>query len=501
LQPPDFLDWQFLLARRREPEVRALLARARDRVGPDADPDALALAWVREARSAGLALPGRPWSQAFRVLRWGALVFGFLLGGGAAQAVLAVPTGEPANVWVFLGILVLPQLLMVLLVQLGTLWAGARGRESFGALLLTLRGIHRWLVERFGGALRAELPALPSPPGEVWRWLGLTQRLGLAFSLGALTAFLLTMVFVDVGFAWSSTFADLQAHQVERFVRLLSAPWRSWLPQAVPSPEVIATTHWSQLEGRFLGGVEAPGDAARRWWPFLATCLVTYALLPRGLSLLLTDHRARAAVARHRTLDDPAWRELLAELGAVGPWRRPEDGDGGTPEAAEHDGAGTGAPTADAAPRPAPGLAPAAAVAWGGVPLDEAHLRHPVLAAHGLHRAALHRAGGREAHEDESALRAVGPGPEPLWLLVEAGATPDKRLLRFLERLELETGRPLTVGVLRPDGSELGPVPEQELRLWREVTGRLGRRRPAVVLLGPDGEPLDPAAGAGGSGR
>ena len=120
------------------------------------------------------------------------------------------------------------------------------------------------------------------------------QEFGALFALGGMAAFLLLLAFTDFSFVWGSTFG-FSDDAVAAFSRAMAAPWSSWLPQAVVTPEVVGDTryHAAQLD---LGQVNA--DSRRGWWPFLFMCLVGYALLPRLLLWLLSRRMYRSELQR-----------------------------------------------------------------------------------------------------------------------------------------------------------------------------------------------------------
>ena len=93
------------------------------------------------------------------------------------------------------------------------------------------------------------------------------------------------MAVTDLAFGWQSTLR-VGAEGMGAVVSLLALPW-SWLP-----PQWGLVPDLAQIEGSRIvlkDGIAALASAdLAAWWPFLAMCLLLYAVLPRLVLLSLT---------------------------------------------------------------------------------------------------------------------------------------------------------------------------------------------------------------------
>ena len=109
--------------------------------------------------------------------------------------------------------------------------------------------------------------------------------------VGLVTAVAL-VTFSDLAFGWSTTL-DVPAATATRIVQGIAAPWASFAPLAVPSPELVEQSQFFRLER--TGVASGAARALGAWWPFTVLAVVTYGLLPRLLLLALTAARLRTA--------------------------------------------------------------------------------------------------------------------------------------------------------------------------------------------------------------
>ena len=128
-----------------------------------------------------------------------------------------------------------------------------------------------------------------------WIIIRRSQMLALAFSIGLLVALLGVVVTHDIAFAWSTTL-DLSAVQFHRFVTWIALPWREWLPQAVPSLELVSQSHYYRLGGKLHESMVAHAALLGTWWKFLAMATLFYAVLLRTLFYLIATWGYRSAL-------------------------------------------------------------------------------------------------------------------------------------------------------------------------------------------------------------
>ena len=103
------------------------------------------------------------------------------------------------------------------------------------------------------------------------------QEFGALFMLGAIAAFVVLTRLTTINFVWGSTIGEGD-NLVSVMTRLMSLPWSGWLPQGVPSAELIRDSwHNPATSEAFL-----VGDESRRSWRiFLLMSMFCYGLVPR----------------------------------------------------------------------------------------------------------------------------------------------------------------------------------------------------------------------------
>ena len=444
-------------------------------------------------------------ARSLRLVRAALIALGALLGWGAAAAVLGYTGREPVNVWDFLLVLVLAQLvLLLLLVGSFALPSGGGGVPLVGAL----RGLAAATYPRLAaGLLRlgARVGA-PVDPGnerleewrqlwhrlrsrrslyrqvEPWELLRLTQAFGVAFNLAALLSCLRLVVFSDLAFSWSTTLVELDAGRFHAFVNALATPWSWALPDAVPTRGLVEATRYARLEGAYVhpGTVAGAAGAVRAvrpelvggWWPFLLTALACYGLFPRLLTLLgarVLQARALATLP----LDDVEVTRLVARL--TGPH---VDTRAGGPEVAPPPW-----PTGAVVPGSSPAAGRLGLVLWRDVP-DTPALVAAVARRTGGAVLSVRPAGGRDHEEGTTDWDEVARGVDGFVVVAEAFEAPDRGLLGLLERLRAALGprrylHVLLIEALAAEAASGGG----DLRLWREGLARLEDPHLAVSAL------------------
>lgn len=219
--------------------------------------------------------------------RWRALALGF----GLTGAVLGVLTmlglmfydgGQQINVTVMLAFIALQLLLAAL-----TTVQSVLGWRPWGRLASWLNA--RWGREPSRPALNRLQPSLMA---------GCAHLGGLMFGLtGGLTLLCLVVV-QDLAFGWSSTL-NAGASAYHHLVELISTPWHSLWPAAVPSADLVR-------DSRFFRIATASNVVPARWgdwWPFLAMAWLCYVVIPRAVLLMLAQLQlgiqARRALRQH----------------------------------------------------------------------------------------------------------------------------------------------------------------------------------------------------------
>ncbi|GEM_PF-895802 len=280
------------------------------------DPSALR-AWLEEQRSNlpdTFPQPGESWAGFMRLLSAVFVLVGLLTGTGVASGLLRYDGVQPVNVALFLGILVVLQigwnvLSFLFMAGKGTSLLPANagwGRQLAGFCF-------RWVANRLHRHVWAQLPAERrlhwesfwlrlsrnhGASGKYLAWPILTriQLFGVAFNLGAVLTFSLSVMFRDLAFGWQTSMEQITKTVVASWVKWMALPWSAWLGegQGYPSPDQIEGSRIILREG--IAGLQNENLTA--WWLFLLLCLCVYGLLPRlalwGWSAWLSGRHFRA---------------------------------------------------------------------------------------------------------------------------------------------------------------------------------------------------------------
>jgi hypothetical protein len=213
------------------------------------------------------------------------VLIAFVLGLFSGIALLSYNGKEPVNLIYFLAMVVfLPLVTMTL-----SLFAMLRANRARN-LLVHISPAY-WmerLVALFSQKSARDLSSLKINPLLLnWMVIKRSQLLALVFSIGLLLALLGVVATRDVAFAWSTTL-DLSDTQFHTFVQTIAFPWRSWMPSAVPSLELIAQSHYFRLGGKLSETMVEHAALLGTWWKFLAMATLFYAVLLRTLFYIIS---------------------------------------------------------------------------------------------------------------------------------------------------------------------------------------------------------------------
>ena len=430
----------------------------------------LALRWIGAMRERQGLMPGQRLERGYRFVGWVLAIFGGFLGVGTATATLAYDGTTPINVFFYLSIFVLLQIVLLLLMLFVTVFRKVSGT---GGLLGWTQNAIAWLsgrkwVDRFVGDSAVEsgrvLGALRSRRviyGDIEKWtlFSLTQRFGLAFNLCALIAAFLLVTFSDLAFCWSTTL-DTDASSLKRLFGYIAAPW-SWLaPGGIPTEETIAKSQWVRLHGEgFVGGrnLEEAVSWARDWWPFLLLALLFWGVIPRLCAWLFGQWRARKAFAA-LPFDHASCQQLFERLlPPTSSWESPAPEAVYAPplEADEQQQAHPQKPApivpkGDSASKSRKRTPTHAAIilwgrlsqhpdAFGGIAEVICSGKTPIY----------HGAGGADLTEEQSSLNALNKASlASAALFVEAGVQPTKEIFGFLREVRDRVGARTPISVL-----------------------------------------------------
>lgn len=277
--------------------------------------------WLDGVRIPGWQRDGHAGAQLYRVLCVLLAITGLAGGWALARAVLYYTGDQPINVFNVIGLLVIPQILLLLFWMLATV---PRAIPLFSSLQSTLQFLNPGRLARrvagwFPPNARQGLEAIWHPgnmlvmaPAARWLLSFWSQLFSVWFNLGMLAAIFYLISFSDLAFSWSTTL-NLDNGAFHRAIVALSWPWRWVFPDAVPSPELVAISRYYRLEEGSPGAAPALAAQLGGWWPFLMAAIVSYGLLPRLLTLSVSwtrfHHHLGTALTRI-----PGAPELLARM-------------------------------------------------------------------------------------------------------------------------------------------------------------------------------------------
>lgn len=403
-------------------------------------------AWLESRRAESQDGVGQRTVEGLRLAGGLAGVLVFLAALGLVRGLMVELEGgrRMFNIWLFLGVTVGLQWLMLLGSALGYLiLRRQRGVLSLGPRILGV--LARWFSGRIDGRLWQSLQERGRGYGSIlsWRLARLAQGVGVVFNLGLMAGFLGCLWFLKVGFFWESTILDPPT--MLRIASALALPW-SWSGLAVP-PE-LSTQQFDLLNRHFY---EAGGGS--QWWPFLMTVLAVWGLLPRLLLWVFCRLGGRRSLAGLQ-FQEPRHREL---------WR----GLSGVQRDCEWEGPADGVVLLDV----------------GGSGVKTQALREFLLRVMRVHPEERYEAAVLDGAREAEAWRAIRQAPLGVVLLVEAWALSPKQMNVIYERVrDGDASRPvrfLVLGTVR-DGQAEPPDPE-DFAQWKHYVD--GLRDPAAEVV------------------
>jgi len=401
--------------------------------------------WVDQSPSSF----ARRWLGLHRAMSAGFLVLGFLLGVLACQAALWSAPGQVINLWRALAILVALPLLTTLLTVgflLGSRLGGGTWR-GFGQSLIQLwsrKGMAKHLPE----SARHDF-FHHSLPIEQKLWLRQSQLFSCFLQFGMVLCFAVRVWFSELQFGWSTTTEQGHEAFLEMVVAFCSAPW-GWLlaPENLPAPEVIANTRWDPLARQYL----APMIDGRVWWPFLFGSLVFWGVLPRTLLWAYSHLQLRKAL-RALTWSHRGYQDLFQRILPL-------------PKASQNDERLAVEDVPASASTPGRGL-----LLWGAWAKELAQglqRADAPTARLGLSAKDYLVAGDALSSDQEALVALQRTTPSGLWILVEAGESPDKRFLHFLALLREKLGSSFALHIwpLEFSNGSWQTASDRDLEVW-----------------------------------
>jgi len=426
------------------------------------DPIARVREWWQRVANAEDGEHGKRFARIRALIGIALCVAGAVVGATLTGAVLHYDGTEPVNVLRVLGVLIVPQLVLLLATivfasgalpslakyQVGGIGAAiarrllgdgepSASRVSAGGELLG------WHVARSTTARFAR-----------WQVIVWSQLAAVAFNVAIVaTAFALITV-TDLAFGWSTTLS-VHREEARELVQTIALPWHAWLPAAVPDDALIDASRFFRMDSI---AAHSP-EALTGWWRFVLAALVAYGLLPRVLMLIVALSRQRAAT-RALLLDDARVTALLDRMATP---IVALEGDGTehvpVPEASQR------------APSHHGAAGRARAVVWAGT-IEIAAAAQVVQRALGIGITDTVEAGGnRTLDQDRAATRALRDA-ETVVVLVRSFEPPLHDLTDFLREARNVVGAKASVVVL-PVPDEGHAVTSVERETWTRAVARL----------------------------
>ena len=223
------------------------------------------------------------------------VVVGFVLGLFSGVALLHYNGEAPVNVIYFMAMVIAFPLLTMSLTLISIL----KANKSQSVLVhLSPAFWMEKLVSLLPKKWQLDLDEIQiNPLLANWIVIKRSQLIALFFSFGLLVALLIVVATQDIAFAWSTTL-DIKAESFHAFLETVSTPWKTWLPSAVPSLELITQSQYFRLGERLSDEMINHASILGQWWKFLAMATLFYAIILRFLLYLLATLGLKMAVKK-----------------------------------------------------------------------------------------------------------------------------------------------------------------------------------------------------------
>ncbi len=430
-------------------------------------------AWLHEITVGDAYKNGPQGARLYHVLCVALLVAGLLTGWGLASAALYYDGQQPINIVNAVLVLVLPQVLLLVVWLLTALpvrlplfshLGASLGFFNPGRLTGRLASLFAKRDDRGLALLWHSDNTAVLAPAARWLFSFWSQLFAFSFNIGLLLCTFFLVSSSDLAFVWSTTLTISDA-AFQQLLTVFSAPWSAFLPEAVPSAELVSGSRYYRLDEGTLAGVAATPQLASelgKWWPFLITAVTGYGLLPRIATLAFSWYRFRHHLGR-ALCNLPGASELLARMNsplvstlAVEPeqaFKISADDSAVKQEACQY-------------------ALQCAVVDWAGACVDEATVTG-LLALMGIRVQAFYPAGGRQSTEADAVLgrslcreSRVGIG-----ILVRAWEPPMLEFMDFLSGIRRQCGDRKPVIVLLM--GDAGGVTAVDRDTWQLTLGQL----------------------------
>jgi hypothetical protein len=396
---------------------------------------------------------------------------GVLSGVGVGSVAFAYDGSHPVNLLSLLGALVGFPLLLVALTLLMLLPGRIPGFDALRDTVSVVnpgRWASAWLdrfsgLEIYGGFTKGRTGFAR------WQLAVFSQWFAVGFFVGVLGLGWVRVAVTDLAFGWSSTL-DLGAPVVYGLLDTVAAPWKGWLPAAVPDLPLVEASRFNRLETAPISHERAV--LLGGWWPFVLMAILVYGLLPRLVLLGVGSWRLKSAT-RSMFCQDPEVVALLDRLAQPRVTFEQEE-DGGRLEDSPA--------VPDASRLPADGRA--VIVVWNDA-ADEETARQWVARRFAADGAVLKLAVWLKAEEERAALRDIGGDCERLIVITKGWEPPVLEFVDFLTRLRAVLGEDATMVVVPIDvtGRSIDP---DDRAVWARALAK--HEDPRLYVMPPQGE-------------
>ncbi|MCP3875806.1 MAG: DUF2868 domain-containing protein [Desulfobacteraceae bacterium] len=277
-------------------------------------------------------LPGDIFSWVYTWMVYAAIFLGGVTGISVAYSFLAYHGARPINVAVFIALFVFLQMVLILLTLILLVRKALRQKnQNFGyhnSIIHTLLAalffniFSRVLKKSEDSVLRKSLDKLEYTSNFIqmknkeykalffWPFFMLTSICAFSFSTGALGGTFFRVIVSDMAFGWQTTLMTTST-TVHDMVSFIALPWSWFIPEALSHPGL------EQIEGSRIILKEGISVLATQnlvsWWPFICMGVLFYAVIPRGL-LIIIGIMAQNRVLAQFNFDRPRFKQLILKM-------------------------------------------------------------------------------------------------------------------------------------------------------------------------------------------
>ena len=277
-------------------------------------------------------LPGTIFSSIYSWMIYAMVLSGGVAGISLAYSFLAYHGNRPINVTIFLVLFVVLQALLILftLILLVQRNIGTKNKRNFfhnsivhiliSSLIFNV--VPKIMKKTRQAIFKKNFDTLEYISSLVriknreykglvfWPIFILTSVFAFSFSAGALGGTFFRVIVSDMAFGWQSTLMA-SSSSVYDLVSFIALPW-SWLV-----PESFAHPTLEQIEGSRIilkdGLSVLSTQDLVSWWPFICMGILFYAVLPRGL-LIIIGMLAQKYVLKNFNFKRPRFKQLIVRM-------------------------------------------------------------------------------------------------------------------------------------------------------------------------------------------